>query len=51
MDNQLTNKVRSMADVCCQRGGLHHDVGHSYGLLWTSLRCSWHHLSMGSKDK
>lgn len=49
MGSWLTNKVRSMADVFCQRGGLHHNVGHSDGSLWTFLRCCWHHLSMWSQ--
>lgn len=43
----LTDDVRCVAHVCCQSGRLHHDVGHSDGLL--RARHHWHHLLRGDR--
>lgn len=45
----LTDKVRSMADVCCQGGCLHNNVSHGDGFFWTC--CCWHHLPIGRRGQ
>lgn len=45
----LTNKVRCVADVCCQGGCLHYNVGHSDGFIW-AWGCR-HHLPKGAENR